>query len=144
MPSSDSNAIPTEEELDGLLTRAHKGDDSVLPGLRKLLRQMPESVAILGGDLARQAENGFIEALGGNNLAFKEALLRKLELMRAELAGPSPSPLERLLVERIVACWLQVQDADFRYAHCQEDCTLEQGDVAAPSLVTTGESSDTE
>src|SRR5262245_26108639 len=46
-------------------------------------------------------------------------MLRKLELLRAELAGPSPSPVERLLVERAVACWLQVQDADVRYAQAQ-------------------------
>jgi hypothetical protein len=29
-----------------------------------------------------------------------------MELMRAEIAGPNPSPLERLLVERIIAGWL--------------------------------------
>src|SRR5262249_37446886 len=45
----------------------------------------------------------------------------KLDLLRAELAGPNPSPVERLLVERVVACWLQVQDADVRYAQAQND-----------------------
>ena len=29
-----------------------------------------------------------------------------------ELLGPSPTPLERLSVERVVACWLQLQYAD--------------------------------
>jgi hypothetical protein len=42
-----------------------------------------------------------------------------MELLREELAGPSPTPLERLLVERVVACWLQVQDADVRYAQAK-------------------------
>jgi hypothetical protein len=41
------------------------------------------------------------------------------DLCRAELAGPEPSPLERLLVERVVACWLQVQYADAAYAQLQ-------------------------
>jgi hypothetical protein len=36
--------------------------------------------------------------------------------MRKELAGPDPSVLERLLAERIVACWLQVQYAEIIYA----------------------------
>src|SRR5262245_66143189 len=42
-----------------------------------------------------------------------------MELLRAELAGANPTPIERLLVERIVACWLQVQDADARYAQAK-------------------------
>ena len=42
-----------------------------------------------------------------------------MELLRAELLGPTPTPLERLLVERVVACWLQVQDADVRYAQAK-------------------------
>jgi len=34
------------------------------------------------------------------------------DAMRTELAGPRPSPIERLLVQRVVACWLQVYHAD--------------------------------
>src|SRR5205085_2151017 len=52
------------------------------------------------------------------------AMIRKLELLRAELAGPNPTPLERLLVERVVACWLQVQDADVRYAQAMKQATM--------------------
>jgi hypothetical protein len=68
------------------------------------------------GDLAAQAEQSFVRAAAGKNLAFREGLLAKLQALRGELSGPSPTPLERLLVERVVACWLQVQDADIRYA----------------------------
>src|SRR5262245_47520359 len=121
-------AVPTApDELRELLKRAQKGDASTLPVLRKML-QDPHRVDLFGGDLARQAEHSLIEAIAGDNLLFKEALLRKLELLRAELAGPNPTPVERLLVERVVACWLQVQDADVRYAQGQRDCTLAQGD----------------
>ncbi len=120
--------IPTEAaELRKLLDRAHKGDESTLPVLRMLVVD-PAGVKMLGGDLARQAEISFVQAAAGDNLAFREALTRKLELLRAELAGPNPTPVERLLVERVVACWLQVQDADIRYAQRQGDCTLAQGD----------------
>ena len=34
------------------------------------------------------------------------------ERLRADLAGPAPSPLERLLVERIVVCWLLANQLD--------------------------------
>jgi hypothetical protein len=108
----------TKEELFKFLDRARHGDASTLPALRKML-ETPGCVDFLGGNLARQAERSLVEVATGQNLVFKEALLRKLELLRAELAGPDPSPLERLLVERVVACWLQVQDADFRYAQAK-------------------------
>ena len=49
---------------------------------------------LFGGDLARQAERSLIGKVAGNNLVFKEALLRKLELLRVELAGPTPTPTE--------------------------------------------------
>ena len=48
--------------------------------------------------------------------------------MRAELLGDNPTPVERLLVERVLACWVQVQDAELRYARNQKDMTFRQGD----------------
>jgi hypothetical protein len=107
------------EELKALLLRAAEGDDSALPVVRRLLSN-PEAVNLLGGNLAELAETAFVRAAAGDNLLFQEALTRKLELLRAELAGPNPLPLERLLVERVVACWLQVQDADVRYAQARD------------------------
>jgi hypothetical protein len=47
--------------------------------------------------------------------------------MRTELAGPTPTPLEKLLVERIVTCWLQLQDADIRCARAK-DLNINQAD----------------
>ena len=59
----------------------------------------------------------------------REAIARKLELLRAELAGPALTPVEWLLVERAVACWLQVQDADLRYAQHQATLSVRQLDL---------------
>lgn len=43
--------------------------------------------------------------LGGEkNLAFREAIRRELKELRAELEGSNPTPMERLLVDRIAAC----------------------------------------
>src|SRR5262249_3829914 len=107
------------------LKRAQSGDASTLPVLRKML-QDPATVDQFG-DLAYQAEQSLIRAAAGDDLAFGEGLTRKLELLRAELAGLNPTPVERLLVERIVACWLQVQDADVRYAQAK-NLSLEGGE----------------
>jgi hypothetical protein len=121
-----ADEVPTDAEgLGKLLTRAQAGDASTLPVLRKVLEN-PELADLLG-NLAREAELSLIKAAAGENLVFKEALTRKLQLLRAELAGPSPTPVERLLVERIVACWLQVQDADTRFAQAK-NLTFEGGD----------------
>ena len=103
------------EEVRQILARARRGDTSTLPVLRRWLEEA-EGVEVLGGNLAREAEREFVHSIAGEDLAVWEALTRKLELLRAELAGPAPTPVERLLVERVVACWLQVQDADLRYA----------------------------
>jgi hypothetical protein len=82
-----------------------------VPVVRELLKD-PAKVDVLGGDLAAQAQLALVRAAAGKDLAFREALIRKLELLREELAGPDPSPLVRLLVERVVACWLWVHYAE--------------------------------
>jgi hypothetical protein len=113
-------AIPTGgDDLRKFLKRAQSGDASTLPVLRKLV-ESDTFVDQFGGNLARQAEHSLIAAAAGSDLLFKETLTRKLELLRAELSGPNPPPVERLLVERVVACWLQVQDADIRYAQAKD------------------------
>lgn len=65
--------------------------------LQRIL-QDPNLIDVIGGDLAQQAD-----------------------------AGPNPTPIERLLVERVVACWLQVQGADGRYAQAK-DLTWKAGE----------------
>jgi hypothetical protein len=117
----------TQGELWALVQRAEKGDASTLPALRELLKE-PAAVDLLGGELARQAEASLIHKAAGDNLAFREALTRKLELLRAELAGPAPTPLERLLVERVAACWLQLHDADVRLAQQEHKLSLAQAE----------------
>jgi hypothetical protein len=108
------------DNLQKLAERAEKGDSTAMPALREMMQKVPAVVDLLGGNLAQQAEASFVRAAAGENLAFKEALTRKLQHLRDELAGPNPTPLERLLVERVVACWLQVQDADVRCAQAKE------------------------
>jgi hypothetical protein len=118
MKPAETGVPTTPEEIREFLERAEGGDTSTRPILRQML-QDPGMVELCGGDLAHQAEDWFIQSFGSDNLAWREAIRRKLELLRAELAGPNPTPVERLLVERIVACWLQVQDADMRYAQAK-------------------------
>jgi len=121
-----SEAVPKKgEDILALARRAEKGDKAALPALREVLKD-PAYVDALGGDLARQAQLTLITRFSGQNLLFKESLTRKLELLRAELAGPTPTPLETLLVERIVACWLHLHHLELIYAS-KDSMSLELG-----------------
>jgi hypothetical protein len=120
------------DELLALTDRAQKGDKTALPELRELLKE-PAAVDLLGGDLAKQAQLILINKFSGQNLLFRESLTRKLELLRAELAGPNPAPLERLLVERIVACWLHLHHLEANYAG-KENMSLELGSYYQRSI----------
>ena len=48
-------------------------------------------------------------AVAGGEPLVEEATLRKLDLLRAEVAGPEPTPLEVLLTERICSLWLLIE-----------------------------------
>jgi hypothetical protein len=58
----------------------------------------------VGGDLAHQARVSLAMRICGNDVLRREAVLKKMENLRNELAGQNPSPIERLLAERIVMC----------------------------------------
>ena len=58
--------------------------------------------------------------MGGVDLLCKESLQRQLDEMRLQLSGRDPTPLESLLVQRILACWVQVSFADALAAQAQE------------------------
>jgi hypothetical protein len=121
-------AIPDEiAQVNDHLKRAQNGDQSTVPALKRMLRDSA-LVERYGGSIAWQAEQALIRKTADDNFLFAEALTRKLELLRGELAGPNPTPLERLLVERVVACWLQVNDADIRLTQNEPKLTLAQGE----------------
>jgi hypothetical protein len=103
------------EEVHPLLEGAHKGDKEVLPKIREALDEAPELARIFV-DLSQEAERSLIRHISGDNLLVQEALPRQLEAMRKELVDPNPSPLERLLIERVVASWLQVRYFEAHYA----------------------------
>jgi hypothetical protein len=120
------------DELLALTDRAQKGDQTALPEIRELLKD-PLYVDAFGGNLANQAQLTLIAKFSGQNLLLKASVTRKLDLLRDELAGPKPTPLERLLVERIVACWLHLHHLETTYAG-KESMSLELGSYYQRSI----------
>ena len=109
----------TFEAVQALVDRAVLGDTTVLPELRRVLKAHPEMWQKLG-DVADRARDSWLTLAAGKNLVFQDSMRLKAHELRAEIAGEKPSPLERLLVERVVATWLQVNYADAAYAQANK------------------------
>jgi len=106
----------TLEKLRGLLGKAEKGDQDAVPEIRQILDERPH-LAWQFVDVAQVAEEALIEKMSGEeDLAVKEIMRCQLKAMREEIVGENPSPLERLLAERVVATWLQIQLFEGLYA----------------------------
>ena len=104
-------AKPTLTPLQEILLRARRGEREVLPQLRKILDEDPSIWRQLG-DLGRSTQQAWLQRITESDLRLRECIYRRAEEMKAELAGSEPTPLEKLLVERIVTLWLQIQAAD--------------------------------
>lgn len=107
--------LTVTEQMLGLIRRAQNGDRSVLPQLRKAIDEEP-SLWSTYGDLALQSQTAWLNLIAGQDLLLSECVQRQLASLREDLAGSDPSPLERLLVERVAACWLQCHYADALFA----------------------------
>ena len=116
------------KELKALMVRAQDGDEGTLPKLREILDGAP-SLARKLLDPAKVAERSAVDLYSSkDDLLAQEAIPRVLQQMRSELEGEDPTPLECLLVERIVATWLQVQCYETLYAQNATKMTLAQGE----------------
>jgi hypothetical protein len=115
-------------EVSQLIGKAEKGDRKALPALRQWLDEHPHVVQNCG-DLAKVTLDSLVTAVcGTKNLILPEIIKRKMHAMRQELTGPEPSPVDRLLVERIVLCWLHLHYAEARYAQNMQELTLRQSE----------------
>jgi len=104
--------------LGALLAREQAGDAAASTALIAAFAAVPELWDRFTG-LRENAERSWLELLvpPASGRAFtREGLRRDLERVRAEAAGPQPTPLERLLADRVALCWLAMMHADTQYA----------------------------
>jgi hypothetical protein len=95
--------------LEALSERVEDGDKSARKELRKALRESAPEVISRASDIGRRGQWALIKTVAANDPLTEEALVARLDLMRAEVAGPEPSPLEILLTERICSLWLLIE-----------------------------------
>ena len=105
------------ERLHELVNRAQQGDETALPELREALDADP-ALWEKAGDLSKVSLFSMVLLVSGKDLHRRECMLRKVESLRQELAGPEPTPIEKLLVERIISSWLETSYFDVRQDHC--------------------------
>lgn len=128
---SESSLVVHSEliaRIDAATKRADRGDKDALAVIVKVFDTIP-AVWDAYGDLAAAAENALVELWSGDSVLRREGLQKKLAAMRAELAGPDTSPLERLLAERVAACWLQSYHADFAYARALKELSAKEAEL---------------
>ena len=98
-------------DLRELVLRAESGDAAVLLALRQHLESQPQ-IWQQYADFAGALIERWIQQLSFGNPLIAESLALKVDSMKTELGGTHPTALERLLIERVVICWLQRQQVD--------------------------------
>ena len=97
------------DELRDLSKKAEGGDKEARRELKQKLRESSPAVIARASDVGRKAQHLLIETASGGDPLISYALSGRLDMMREEIAGEKPTPLEVLLTERVVACWLLVE-----------------------------------
>jgi hypothetical protein len=108
---NESVAPTIPVELQAVIAAANAGDVSALPALRQALVQHPELINRLG-NLAAHVQQGLIALVAKSSLVASEAVSAHLAKMREELGEEWASPLEKLLIQRLVLCWLACHAAE--------------------------------
>jgi hypothetical protein len=118
----------TVEKLHDLLRLAQQGEEDAVPEIRQILSEHPD-LARRFVDVAHIAEDALIERMTREeDLAAKEIIRCQLQAMREQIAGESPSPLVRLLSERVVLTWLEVQYFEALYAKNMRNLSIPQAE----------------
>jgi hypothetical protein len=96
------------EELRKLSAKAEDGDKGARQELKQKLREASPQVIARASDVGRRAQHVLIGTAAAGDPLTELALSGRLDMMREEVAGENPTPLEVLLTERVVSCWMLV------------------------------------
>lgn len=108
-------------ELSGWLMamtqRAAQGDDRASQALIAACQTVPRLWEILStlSSLAVRSWVDLLAPVGPGSEITRRTIEKEIERKRTEVAGADPSPLERLLAERVALCWLAANYADAEY-----------------------------
>jgi len=107
--------VEVRESLEELRALSRKAEGGGAEGaearkeLRRKLREASPAVVARASDIGRKSQHLLIGTASGGDPLTELALSGRLDMMREEIAGENPTPLEVLLTERVVSCWLLVE-----------------------------------
>jgi len=111
-PQSDEDVREeplTQELFEFLARRANRGDPQAAHRLQRVIQENPHVWRSIG-DLSKHAERCLIGLIADGNDVLRESVrLRAEELRISLLAEAIDATLERMLVDHIVICWLDVE-----------------------------------
>src|SRR5262249_51558664 len=107
MTAAPGANAPPLDELTTLLRQAQAGARRVRPALKTHMDAHPE-YWVQQGNLSREIRDLLMTQLSIGDVARQEAITRWCAAQEQALAGPTPSPLEALLVRDILTCWLDL------------------------------------
>ena len=113
--SGGDEAALLRQRLDELNKRANAGDGQALAELRRFLDEHPEVEGHVW-QLARVAEDHWVELLVGGDALGREAVRRAMTKLKAGLAGPSPTAMEALVVDLVAVNHLAERHAEIAAA----------------------------
>jgi hypothetical protein len=97
------------QELRALSEKAEAGEKGARNELKEALRESSPEVIARASDIGRRAQHLLIDTAAGGEPLAEYALSARLDMRRADVAGENPTPLEVLLTERVVSCWMLVE-----------------------------------
>ena len=117
-----------------LSKQAAAGDQSALDEIRVILDSNEDLWRYLGN--VEQTTLDYLISVLLDVPDIKESTRRTVAELKASLLSPNPTPLEKLAVGRVTACWLFTHIVDRRVAHA-----IDEGDrvTGLPKLVEASE-----
>ena len=87
-----------------LAERAERGDQAAVESLTRWLELHPDMRALVRGldDLVTRTERAWVDRLCGTDELARKAISDDLAGLKAELLGPNPSPLDKVLAATVV------------------------------------------
>jgi hypothetical protein len=101
----------TQAAFNEMIKLANSGDASAVAQLCELLDGHPWLWQRVGR-LAIECQLLLIQQASRGDQLIEQSVTRMLAHMRTNLGESEPTPLEQIVVEQVVTCWLQVQVAD--------------------------------
>jgi hypothetical protein len=102
------NPTYIRETLKSLTERAGKGDAEAMENLKRMLTDRPDLKGLVRelDDLGTKVVDAWVKTAAFDDKVAEGALREEVARMKAELLGPNPTVLDKILVDDVVASYL--------------------------------------